>query len=137
MREDQMEINIASGHVDEISYDSDNDVCEGIEVNICQSSDQTRAGKKASKSSTASNSRQQKYRNESELKPEFSKGLSCAKEDTTGTQAFCKICKYKIQARLGNYLCACQKHKTCFDYGNVNSKFKGTSIIFTFTFIRD
>ena len=56
-----MEINIVVGHVDKISNDTDSDVCEGIEADICLSSDQT--------SLTTSNNRKQKYRDEWELKP--------------------------------------------------------------------
>ena len=46
------------------------------------------------------NNRTQKFRDEWELKPEFSKRLSRAKNDATGTQAFCKVCGCTIQARL-------------------------------------
>ena len=69
MVEDYMEINIVVGHVDETSNDTDSDVCEGIEVDICQSFDQPSACKKASTSSTISNNRKQKYRGKWELKP--------------------------------------------------------------------
>ena len=55
--------------MDEISNDADNDVCEGIEVDICQSFDQPCACKKASTSSIISNNRKQKYRDKWKLEP--------------------------------------------------------------------
>ena len=52
------------------------------------------------KKARSSNNRKQKYRDEWELKPEFSKWLSRAKDDHHGVEAYCKICRCKIQARL-------------------------------------
>ena len=62
-------------------------------------SDQPTA-KKTNKSLDPTNNRTQKFRDEWELKPEFSKRLSRAKNDATGTQEFCKVCGCTIQARL-------------------------------------
>ena len=71
---------------------------EDDEGNDCHNGHPTT--KKAKKSSDSTNNRTQKFRDAWELKPEFSKWLSRAKNDASGSQAFCKVCGCTIQARL-------------------------------------
>jgi hypothetical protein len=45
-------------------------------------------------------STKQKYRDEWELLPQFSKWLTQEKNDDSGHYAYCKICRCEMQARL-------------------------------------
>ena len=78
--------------------DNETNSGEDIEGNDCHNDQPTT--KKAKKSSDPTNNHTQKFRDAWELKPEFSKWLSRAKNDGTGSQAFCKVCGCTIQARL-------------------------------------
>ena len=79
-------------------FDDETNGREDDEGNDCHNDQPTT--KKAKKSSDPTNNRAQKFRDTWELKPEFSKWLSRAKNDASGTLAFCKVCGCTIQARL-------------------------------------
>ena len=100
----------SSRFIEDDDYESDNSqrtnksdnerkVISQCNAKVISQSDQPTA--KRTKKSDPTNNRTRKFRDDWELKPEISKWLSRAKNDTTGTtEAFSKVCGCTIQARL-------------------------------------